>query len=115
MLSTQLIIVVALALTSCSSSPVDKAVAILDDAITKTEKATDAYELMGVVNTLKSDLNVINAAHSDYEPSEREARILRDKLNEFQQAYLTRLMELSYGDTPYGDSAIELINKMLPR
>lgn len=102
-------------LTSCGKSPVDESLAVVDEAIEKINKAEDVYELIGIANTMKADLNAINAANRDYKPTEAESQQIKDKLNEVMRVYMNRTMELSYGDTPAGEQAKELVNKMLPK
>ena len=106
---------VSFTLISCSESPIDKALAIMDENIEKIEKANDVYELIGIANTMKSDLNAIDAANKDYKPTDREAQKIKEKLNEVQRIYLNKAMELSYGDTPEGKAAKDVLNKMLPQ
>lgn len=107
--------IISFTLTSCSESPVDKGLAIVDEAIEKIETANDLNELIGTANSMKSDLNALNAANKDYKPTEAESQKIKEKLNEFQRVYLNRVMELSYGNTVEGAAAKEVVNKMLPQ
>lgn len=115
LLFVALLTMVSAILSSCNESPVDKSLDIVDDAIEKIERANDVYELIGIVNTMKSDLNAINAANKNYTPTEAESQRIKEKLNEFQKIYLNRTIELSYGDTPEGEAAKEMTQKMLPQ
>jgi|GEM_PF-4046994 len=97
-----------LLMASCTKSPVNKALAIMDDAIEKIEKTNDPLEVVGIYTQMQSDLSIIEAAHSDYKPTEAEARKIRDKLNELLRAYMSK----TAGDS---DETMDIINKLLPQ
>lgn len=109
------IMMLIVTLSSCNQSPVEESLRTVDNAIEKIEKAQDIYELMGIANTLKSDLNAINAANKDYKPTRKESEEIKNKLNELMRIYLKRTSELSLGNTEYGEQSQEIIDKMLPQ
>jgi len=123
--------IVAVMVSSCGrspfrQSPVNRAIAVMDEAIEKIEQTDDPIELAGIVNQMQSDIQIIDAANKDYQPTEEELRQIRDKAAEVTRVYIKKtassipnvansLPKALSDPSDIQEFTDELVDKLLPK
>lgn len=96
-------VMLCLVISSCSSSPADKVLGMVDDSINKIENATSSIEISQISMQLMADVAKVAQEHPDYEGTPEEQKKIEDKMQEFQKVAMEKIQQL--GDIDLGGAA----------